>query len=444
MKKRILYWLQNDLRIDDNAILTSLQDQHCELDIVFVIEPRWFKASNYQQKPYGEHKFRFLIQSLHALEHALFARGQTLHVIEGEPITVLKQRIEQQAIEQVFYSQQIGLYEQRQLSTLQTLLPKVTFLGILQDTLLQEHELPCALAELPTSFTPFRKQIEAQHIAINTSLVSSERLPPPITLCAQKPLAQWLETDTCDALLQGGLYAATEHCKQYFSSRSASSYKLTRNALDGFATTTKFSPWLAFGCISARQIYQAVEVYEQQVGSNESTYWIKFELLWREFFKWHALQVKQRLFSFKGQRKTKPLTTFIANRFMQWCHGNTPYPLVNAIMHELNTTGYIANRSRQIAASCLVNELQVDWRYGAAYFEQQLIDYDVAVNWGNWQYIAGVGADPRGGRHFNIAKQTAQFDPEHRYVKKWAGNTQCPPHFDDVDAADWPTNEPSH
>jgi deoxyribodipyrimidine photo-lyase len=225
---------------------------------------------------------------------------------------------------------------------------------------------------------------------------------------------------------------------QYFSGLLPSTYKTTRNELDGFNNTTKFSSWLAFGCISARQVFNAVNEYEHQHIANESTYWIKFELLWREYFKWHALNAGKQLFIFKGQKKTKPLTTFLPARFAMWCQGTTPYPLVNAIMNELNTTGYISNRSRQIAASCLVNELQLDWRYGAAYFEQQLIDYDVASNWGNWQYIAGVGVDPRGGRHFNIEKQTQQHDPHGVYTHKWHGNDNICTQLDSLDAVDWP------
>ena len=97
----------------------------------------------------------------------------------------------------------------------------------------------------------------------------------------------------------------------------------------------------------------------------------------------------------------------------------------------------MSNRGRQIVASCLVNELGVDWRYGAAYFEHQLIDYDVASNWCNWQYIAGVGVDPRGGRHFNIAKQTQIYDPDNRFIQLWQGDKDlCS--LDSVDAADWP------
>ena len=146
--------------------------------------------------------------------------------------------------------------------------------------------------------------------------------------------------------MHGGLNSAQTHLKQYFTSAMPSTYKTTRNELDGFNNTTKFSAWLAFGCISAKQVYKAVEDYEQCNTANESTYWIKFELLWREYFKWHALTAGNSLFSFKGQKQTKPLTTFIPNRFSAWCNGTTPYPLVNAIMEELNTTGYISNRAR--------------------------------------------------------------------------------------------------
>ena len=106
-------------------------------------------------------------------------------------------------------------------------------------------------------------------------------------------------------------------------------------------------------------------------------------------------------------------------------------------MNELRQTGYLSNRGRQIVASCFVNELAMDWRYGAAYFEQALIDYDVASNWGNWQYLAGVGADTRDKRHFNLEKQTQQFDPKGRYIKKWNADSSIQP-LDSVDAADWP------
>ena len=189
--------------------------------------------------------------------------------------------------------------------------------------------------------------------------------------------------------------------------------------------------------MSPRQVYWVLKKHERLQGENESTYWIFFELLWREYFHWLALKIGKDLYAFTGGHAHKPLTSFHGERFIKWQLGLTPYPLVNAIMHQLNSTGYISNRARQITASCLVNELSLDWRYGAAYFQQQLIDYDAVVNWGNWQYIAGVGADPRGGRHFNLEKQQHLFDPNGDYIARWQGEQQAAP-IDSVDIADWP------
>jgi deoxyribodipyrimidine photo-lyase len=109
-------------------------------------------------------------------------------------------------------------------------------------------------------------------------------------------------------------------------------------------------------------------------------------------------------------------------------------------MNQLNSSGYLSNRGRQLAASCFVHELNLDWRYGAAYFEEQLIDYDVASNWGNWQYLAGVGSDPRGHRQFDLAKQTKIYDPGNLFIQKWAGK-ECSAVLDSVDAADWPISD---
>ena len=438
MSKRILYWLQNDLRLTDNAIFSELATEQCALDIVFVINPHWFKNNNYQQKSYGVHKHQFLMQSLYELQQALIERGQTLHVLEGEPVSILKQRIAEQHIDEVVCSEHVGTYEQRQLARLKAHCPHVIFKTTQQDTLFQQSDLPFDLDELPKSFTPFRKMVEAINIPITISALPKGLLPQPITLCAANPIELNEHTNYNNAVMHGGLKGAQTHLNQYFSGLLPSTYKITRNELDGFNNTTKFSTWLAFGCVSARQVYKAVEQYEHSQITNESTYWIKFELLWREYFKWHALKAGNSLFSFKGQKQTKPLTTFMPNRFAAWCNGSSPYPLVNAIMNELNATGYISNRARQIAASCLVNELGLDWRYGAAYFEQQLIDYDVAANWGNWQYIAGVGVDPRGGRHFNIEKQTLQFDPHAVYTNKWQGNKNASTQLDNVNEVDWP------
>jgi len=201
--------------------------------------------------------------------------------------------------------------------------------------------------------------------------------------------------------------------------------------------SSEFSPWLANGCLSARQIIQVLHTYEHHRGANDSTYWIYFELLWREYYQFYAHRHGKKLFSFSGLKLAKPATSFYPERFQKWCNGNTPYPIVNAFMKQLNSTGYMSNRGRQLVASCFVHELGLNWRYGASYMEQQLVDYDVASNWGNWQYLAGVGADPRGHRRFNLTKQTQIYDPKGDFIKKWGGDNYDS-QLDSVDAADWP------
>jgi len=105
--------------------------------------------------------------------------------------------------------------------------------------------------------------------------------------------------------------------------------------------------------------------------------------------------------------------------FEQWKDGVTKNDFVNAFMIQLKQTGWMSNRGRQIVASYFVNQLGLDWRYGAAWFEEQLIDYDPANNWGNWQYLAGVGVDPRGRRAFNIEKQRQMYDPDNVFINQY-------------------------
>jgi deoxyribodipyrimidine photo-lyase len=218
---------------------------------------------------------------------------------------------------------------------------------------------------------------------------------------------------------QGGESAALNHLKSYFASNAPSSYKTTRNALDEWTHSTKFSAWLANGTLSVKVLLNRLRQYEREVVANGSTYWIWFELLWREYFYWYAIEHQEDLFLFKGIGDYRPSTRHDDQRLAQWQNGETKYPIINACMCQLNHTGYMSNRGRQLVASCFIHELGLDWRYGAAYFEQQLIDYDVGSNWGNWQYLAGVGADPRGSRQFNLKKQTQQHDPNGEFMDKW-------------------------
>ncbi|MGR5063844.1 DASH family cryptochrome [Photobacterium sp. DNB22_13_2] len=431
-----LFLFQNDLRLHDNSALALATQEVDHLICVYCLPVDTTNRYPYHISKHGTYRKQFLLQSLHNLAGQLSQRGQSLHVMLDHPLNVIPELISQYNVSMIYTSENAGVYEQRNWHTLKGRYPYITFRKVATHTLFDKVELPFDVkASLPPTFTQFRKQVE--ELEVRSPLTTIAKLPSsPGRLKAFDVVSPMINPKLL-ADFDGGETAALKHLERYFTSNAPSRYKLTRNELDGWENSTKFSPWLALGCLSANRILKHLSQYEKDIECNESTQWIKFELLWREYFQWYAHSYGSKLYTYSGITSTQLHTAFYPERFRRWCEGNTPYPIVNALMNQLRRAGYISNRGRQIAASCLVNELSVDWRYGAAYFEEHLIDYDTASNWGNWQYIAGVGADPQQGRHFNLLKQTELYDPNEEFIRRWDGNNHDG-RIDSVDAADWP------
>jgi deoxyribodipyrimidine photo-lyase len=380
---------------------------------------------------------RFLSQSLAALDASLMQLGNRLLYLQNnlatsDTFTQLNELIQQQHVTDICVSQTADYDQNQAYKRLQEQNPQVCW--HVQATATLFDKLP--LDDLPKSFTAFRKKIESNYDLLQAKediviCPNPKSLPPmPETLRDSRKYffaAQTFDELTFDELPQqlpdfkGGEPNGLEHLEAYFDSDAPSIYKTTRNALDDWTHSTKLSAWLANGSLSVNMVLNRLRHYERDIIANDSTYWIWFELLWREYFYWYAVVHQQKLFWFKGIGQHIPATQLDQKLLEQWQNGTTRYPIVNACMKQLNTTGYMSNRGRQLVASCFIHELGLDWRYGATYFEQRLIDYDVASNWGNWQYLAGVGADPRGGRQFNLNKQTEQYDPNGEFIGKWQG-----------------------
>ncbi|TFH75315.1 DASH family cryptochrome [Gammaproteobacteria bacterium LSUCC0112] len=434
-----LYWITHDLRLDDNPALVRAALSN-RLLCVFCVDPRWFSAHRYHVSSMGQHRWQFLQQSLNSLNAQLTGLKQHVLIEFGYPEQQLASLITRHKITRLVCSRQFGVDEKAVLANLAKRLPDLRIEEVDTYTLFELNDLPIRLPDTRKSFTAFRQRAQDHPLPLPLTAPLSLPASPVDARSSVWPthMPEWAPVAANDAgLFGGGETAAHIHLQQYLASEWPAQYKTLRNALDGWQHSTKLSPWLNRGCLSVRRTHMAVDAYITQHGSHEETGWIKVELLWREYFQWLALELGTQLFRFKGLAGRAPLTCVHPERYQKWCHGTTPFPLVNACMRQLKETGYLSNRGRQIAASCFVNELGMDWRYGAAWFEHQLIDYDVAVNWGNWQYIAGVGVDPRGGRHFNLDKQTAMYDAEGVYRARWApGITDTV--LDSVDAADWP------
>ncbi len=435
MFKTSLYWFNNDLRISDNLALLQAGMRSHQLICVYFVEPHWFAPNRYVGQGMGQARWRFLRESLDQLQRSLAELGQNLLIVYGDSLSSLVHLIRKYSVEAVFRSNHSGFYENQYWLLLQQRFPSVEFQQFHTHTLFRPDELPFNLFELPSVFSQFRLQVE--DMSVRPPLGPISRLPrspdhlddgaqivPSVGHFGGTPFA-------------GGEYHGLQQLEDYFAGDLPAQYKANRDQLDGWQNSSKLSPWLANGCISARQVCATIKMYENRRIANQSTYWLYYELLWREYFHWYAYKNQQKLFYFRGIKMHKPLTSFYPERFQKWCNGETPYPLVNACMKQLNQTGYMSNRGRQIVVSCLVNELDLDWRYGAAYFEQHLLDYDVAVNWGNWQYLAGVGADPRGKRRFDIARQTESYDPEKKFIRKWQGDINSG-ELDSCDYNGWP------
>jgi deoxyribodipyrimidine photo-lyase len=182
--------------------------------------------------------------------------------------------------------------------------------------------------------------------------------------------------------------------------------------------SSKWSPWLATGALSPRTAWASIADFEASEGANKSTYWLFFELLWRDHFRWLHKKYGKKLY-FPGGLKKLPPPSHDSLAFQRWCQANTGNPFIDAGMKELALTGYLSNRMRQNVASYLIHDLACDWRAGAAWFEANLIDYDVYSNQANWLYISGRGTDPRPQRRFNPELQAKNYDPGGSYRKNW-------------------------
>ena len=426
--KRILIWYRNDLRLHDHEPLCRALKQQAEVIPVYCFDPRQFAETSFGFAKTGPFRAQFLLEAVADLRRSLQSLGSDLVIRQGTPETVIPELVEQLGITEVYIYREVTAEEikvERDLSRALAKM-KVRLKACWGATLYHRDNLPFDIADIPELFTTFRKQVEKQS-TVDPPFSSPKELPPlpdvdPGALPTLSDLG--LEHQPIDerAVLQfkGGESEGLARLQQYFwHGDHLKVYKETRNGMLGADYSSKFSPWLALGCLSPRYIYQQVQDYEDQRVKNNSTYWLVFELLWRDYFRFICAKHKNRVFYLSGiQGLSLPWKTHW-EWFDRWQSGTTGYPLVDANMRELAATGFMSNRGRQNVASFLTKNLGIDWRMGAEWFESMLIDYDVCSNWGNWNYTAGVGNDARGFRYFNIPKQSRTYDLHGDYVRHW-------------------------
>ena len=430
--RRAIVWFRQDLRLHDNEALQEALNAADEILPVYVFDERFFGGRTrwFDFPKTGKYRTQFIIEAIEDLRENLRARGNELIVRTGKPEEVIFDLAREARSSWVYCNRE---RTQEELAVQDALEQNLWTIG--QEIrysrgkmLYYTADLPFPVTHTPDLFTQFRKEVE-RFVQVREPFPTPERIPPStvdITAGLIPQLSNFghspLVADSRAVIsFNGGETAGLERLHYYlWESDRVKTYKETRNGLLGGDYSSKLSAWLAQGCISPKQVYHELKKYEAERGSNESTYWLFFELLWRDFFRLMAKKHEEKIFlqgGTKGEGDKKWKNNW--RLFERWCEGETGVPFIDANMRELNLTGFMSNRGRQNVASFLVKDLQVNWQMGAEYFESLLVDYDVTSNWGNWNYVAGVGSDPRENRYFNIIKQAKRYDPKGEYVKLW-------------------------
>lgn len=428
--KTILVWFRKDLRIHDNEILTEAVRKGDFIVPVYCFDPRHFQTSSFCLLKTGFFRTKFLIESVEDLRQSFRNAGGDLIIRVGKPEEVLPELVSRYSIHEVYHHREVASEETGVSALVEDALwkLKINLRHFIGHTLYHKEDLPFPINSIPDVFTSFRKKVERDGM-VRPCFEDPGMMKFPSDLensnmPALSDLGFALSEPVDDRAVmnfKGGETEALKRLKEYFwDTNAVKNYKQTRNGLIGADYSSKFSSWIAMGCLSPREVYWEIKKYEKANGSNDSTYSLYLELLWRDYFRFMMKKYGNKFFQKGGLVGTAPEESENQHElFESWKNGETGIPFIDANMKELNATGFMSNRGRQNVASYLVKDLKVNWLWGAAYFEEKLIDYCPANNWGNWAYVAGVGNDPRVNRHFNILKQAMDYDPNGDYVRLW-------------------------
>ena len=419
-----LVWFRSNLRVEDNTSLSRAIKDSSRVIGYINIDPAIFELSDYGFKKTEKFRTKFLLESIQDLKKQLNGINISLIITNQDFETSINSIIEKYNIRSIYMQKEWTrdeLAEEKQI-------PKhINLIKDFDQFLYSPESVKEVYENIPRGFSNFRKKCE-KYLNIEYPL----QIPKPLD--KKNNIDDVYSIPTLNDLgfeefrvhknsvfkFLGGETSAKERLNEYFfETKRISKYKLTRNGLLGKDYSSKLSSWLANGSISVRYVYMQIKKYEEEIEKNESTYWLFFELIWRDFFKYVSMQHKDKFFSksgIYGDSKNWSNNKELINR---WINGETNEPFVNANMKELSQTGFMSNRGRQNVANYLTKELKIDWRIGAEYFESLLIDYDVHSNYGNWLYNAGIGNDSMPFRKFNPKLQSERYDPNKEYEKLW-------------------------
>jgi deoxyribodipyrimidine photo-lyase len=398
-----IWWIRRDLRLTDNPTLHAALETGSVIPI-FILDPAFAKQSTRRKN--------FLYESLQELDKDLKKRNSYLVIRKGKPVEELKKLLEETKSKAIFAEEDFTPYARKRDEFIKNVLPLKLIHG---QTVHHPSYVLKGDGKPYTVYTPYSKIWKTQYKPINL-------IPTPEKINTQSGIKSEVlpHLESNKHFPAGELEAQTR--LEEFLYEKIYYYANDRNRMD-LDGTSSLSPYLRFGMIGLRQCVSAVKQAEGQARSVEAKrnaeIWLN-ELIWREFY----IQILYH-FPYVAKDSFNPTLKNIAwrnnqNEFEAWKAGKTGVPIVDAAMRQLKEIGWMHNRARMIVASFLVKDLLIDWRWGEAWFMENLLDGDVAANNGGWQWTAGTGTDAAPYfRIFNPVLQSEKFDPHGNYIRKW-------------------------
>lgn len=419
-----LVWFRNNMRVEDNSSLTKAMNESNNVIGFINIDPKIFLSTKYGFKKTEKYRAKFLLETISDLKNQLETLNISLIITYRDFGRSINEIIDQYGITNIYTQTEWTRDELREESFIPD---EINLIKDFDQFLFSPNDVKSLYDNIPRGFSNFRKKCE-KYLSVNDTLSIPESLNSDNKISIEYPIPSLSDLGFKDFEVhkdsvfrfKGGEINAKNRIRNYFfETRNVSTYKLTRNGLIGEDYSSKFSPWLANGSVSVKHIFKSLKEYEKEVEKNDSTYWLYFELIWRDFFKYVSMQHKDKFFNKDGIYGEDKEWSDDKDVLLNWINGKTNEPFVNANMIELSQTGFMSNRGRQNVSNYLTKELKIDWRIGAEYFESMLIDYDVHSNYGNWLYSAGIGNDSMPFRKFNPKLQSERYDPDKSYEKIW-------------------------
>lgn len=401
------FWFRRDLRLDDNVGLIKALQSGLPVLPVFIFDPLILE----KLEDHEDARVSFIYKSLHAVNAQLYKLKSSLLVLHQDPLSAWSHILDLYDVKTVFTNSDYEPYARSRDKAIADLLNarSVKFSEHKDHVIFEKDEITKSNNEPYTVFTPYKNRwLEKLRTEAPIKSLGNSTTYNSFFKCIY-PLPP---------LESIGFRPSSIPIPRINYSIINKTYEKNRD-LPSIEGTAKTSVHLRFGTISIREV--ALHAIQ-----NKADTWLN-ELIWRDFYSmiiWHFPQTIDHSFK-KAYDNIRWRNN--ENEFRAWCAGATGYPIVDAGMRQLNTTGWMHNRVRMITASFLCKHLLIDWRWGEAYFAKKLLDYDLASNVGGWQWAAGSGNDAAPYfRIFNPELQMKKFDPQLQYVRQWVSEYDDP------------------